>query len=752
MNRTLTLLAGSLLVAACADDPAGPQLAPLVVEDLAAEVDPMIGTGGSGNVIPGALLPYGMVRASPAGVGEHGRIAAYRYGDTALRGFTHTHLQGPGGSANGYNELLVTPFTATPDDAFVATHTSGFDHATERAEPGYYAVTLADAGVDVELTATAHAAVHRYTYPTGARGRLLVDLGVAMGAAKDAHLEQVDAHTLRGWARYDEHPALSFILQGEPTGEAILYFALTVDRDADEVGFFRRGYVNEEADGEIDGADIGAWLGFDPGDAPVTVRVGLSFIDMAQARTHLDAEVGERSFDEVRAAARATWNEALSRVKVRGGTASERRVFYTALYHSLFQPADYTEVGGRFHSATDGEHHVHDAGARRFYTDDWCMWDTYRTTHPLGTLVAPERRSDMVWSMLHAYEEGGWLPKCTWHATGYSRVMTGNPAVAIIADAYVKGLRDFDDALAWEAVDKAGQQDIANIAEDQLCGYLNLGTVPDYLTLGYVPAACDPDQAASMTLEYAYDDWATARFAEARGDLEAAGRYDARAQNWRNQWNPETGFMQARAADGSWVEPFDPDGYAKYFVESTARIFSFFVPHDVPGMIDVMGGAEATTARLDAFFDGGYLDISNEPSFHVPWLYGRTGEPDKTRARVREILATDFSDAPDGLPGNDDSGATSAWYVLAALGVYPIAPGDGVWDLTVPRFETAELWIADLDDPTVGHTVVIEAPRPPSGEETLRGITLDGVVLDAPRVDHAALLGAKTLRFELGAE
>lgn len=741
-------LASSLAVLACADDPApkSPAPTPLEIEDLAAWVDPLIGSSGSGNVIVGALVPHGMVRASPAGVGEHGRIAAYRYGDTALRGFTHTHLEGPGGSSNGYNELLLLPFAGATDALLASDHEVPFDHATEVAEPGYYAVTLA--GVRAELTATAHAAAHRYTYPADATvGRALLDLGVAMGRADDGLVEQIDARTLRGWARYQEHPLIAFTLPDEPTGEAIVYFHLTVDRDLTDVSFYRSTHRLDAPDGRVAGADTVAVVGFDPAAAPVTVRLGVSFIDMDQARANHDAELAGVPFDTVHAAARARWNAALSRVKVEGADDATRRTFYTALYHSLFQPANYTEVGGRFHSAFDGAHHVHDGGGRSFYTDDWCMWDTYRTLHPLGTLVDPEPRSDIVWSLLHGYTEGGWLPKCTWHATGYSRVMTGNPAAGVIADAFVKGARDYDADLAWAALEHTANADNDNIGQDELCGYLNLGTVPDYLRLGWVPAACDPDQAASMTLEYAYADWATARFAEARGDGDGAARYDARAGNWRNQWNPETGFMQARDADGAWVTPFDPDAYADYFVEATARIFSFFVPHDVDGLVAAMGGPAATRERLDAFFASGEFDISNQPSFHIPWLYARAGDPEATRARVVRVLDEDFSDSPDGLPGNDDAGSTSAWYALGALGLYALAPGDGVWDLTVPRFTRVTLWLPVGDD--LGRTLVIEAPRGPDGDETVTALTFDGEPLAEPRIAHARLAAGGVLRFHL---
>ncbi|MCO4763960.1 MAG: GH92 family glycosyl hydrolase [Myxococcales bacterium] len=739
---------------------------PLVVVDLAGSVDPFIGSAGSGNVIPGALVPHGMVRASPDTVDALGAIGTYHWESDKLQGFSHTHLEGPGGSNNGYGHLLVMPFATTITDALPA-HAEPYSHDDEEAEPGYYAVTLGNSKTRVELTATAHAAVHRYTFAatkSGSRaekqGHLLIDLALSNGRSDDGLIERVGKRTVRGWGGYSVHPPLGVLLSEEPTGDARVYFHVEFDRDLTASGTFKFGKAHSHGAEKIEGAGSGMWVDFDAGSAPVEVKVGVSFISMAQAKVNLEAEVGalaEPRFDTVRANARKTWNAALSRVKVEGGDAALRTTFYTALYHSLFQPADYTEVGGVFHSASDGAHHTHDARSRglgvaadpkarprRFFTDDWCMWDSYRTLHPLGTLVEPELRADIAWSMLHMYSEGGWLPKCTWNATGYSRVMTGNPAVVILADAFVKdqyggSWHDVDIDLAWKAITKALEQDNKNPGEQAFCGYLNLGTVPAYRKLGWVPGACDKTQSASMTLEYANADWAAARFAEANKDTVGQQRYDARGGNWKHHFNSKVGFMQAKDANGDWITPFDPTEYAVHFVEATSWIFTFFVPHDPAGLAAALGGEAALDAKLDGFFKAGEFDISNQPSFHIPWLYGRAGRPDKAQDKVRETLMARFGATPKGLPGNDDAGSTSAWFVLGAMGLFPLSPGDGVWELGAPLFERVTVWMPTDGEAAVGRELVIEAPGSGTKGHHVATAALRGKTLGHLRVDHSEL-------------
>lgn len=746
-----------LLLAACVpiirETPPDPELMtevpfPIDEVDLVGFVDPMIGTAGPGNVVPGALVPHGMVRASPDTRSGPNSIDAYDWGDALLEGFTHTHLEGPGGSANGYSQVLVLPQTGPividPD-----ARDTPLDHDAETARPGHYTLTLED-GTVAELTATGHAAVHRYRFPAG-EARLLLDLGHSNGRSTDGEL-LFDGDVIRGHGEYNVHPIAALLTQDDGR---TAYTRIFVHGELSVVpttgGTWRgRDPAPQLGSTEVSGAWIGGWVGW-TFDAPTTVelRMGLSLIDEDQAEANLRAEVGASSFDEVAAEAASAWNTALNRVQadVTGALAT---TFYTALYRTMMQPADYTEAGGVFAVGRSGEHVVRQAVDHRYFTDDWCLWDTFRTSHPLATLIEPELRDDIISSLLVDYEEGGWLPKCTWNATGYSRVMTGNHAVPVIADALVKGLDGFDTMLAWEAIDRAGTEEIDPLP-DGLCGYVNQGTPPDYLTLGYVPSECDPTQSASMTMEHAYDDWAAARFAEAVGRPDDAERYDLRSDNWKRHWNPAVGFVQGVDRAGNWVEPFDPaDGSdANDFVEATAWIFSFHVFHDVPGMVELFGGTDAFVARLDRFFDEGHYDPSNQPSFHIPFLYAAAGRPAGTQRRVREVLDGHYHAGEDGLPGNDDAGSTSAWAVLSMLGLYPLSPGDGVYTLTAPRLEaTVHLHPGAYD----GGAFEVRVIGDPETQRYVAGVSWNGTSLTRARIEHAALASGGVLVFTLADE
>ena len=727
-------------------------------EDLTRYVDPLIGTDGQGNSTPGAVVPHGMVRLGPDTESDLGKVEPYEYNAEKIEGFSHTAWHGPGGSANGYSHVLIQPtagaITANQDE-----YSSAFTHVGEQASPGYYAVTLTDHDIRVELTATGHAGIHRYTFHQGADpARVLIDLGHSLSDSKGGQVDIVDDHTIRGHGYYNVHSIIDLVLNasGGHSADSRVYFHAEFGTPFSGYGTWQgRGSSAEASPGSASAE--GPWIGayaelVTAPDEVVEVRVGISLISTDQAQANLEAEIGTLSFEEVRDAAEAAWNCHLNRVPVVGGSEAERTMFYTGLYHTLMQPADHTETGGVFFSAADqlGAVTTLDRG-RRFYTDDWCAWDTFRTSRPLATLVEPRTVSDVVASYLHLYSEGGWLPKCTWQAAGYSRVMIGNHGVAIVADALFKGFDDYDLETAWAALYKSATDDNLEESPDALCGYANLGTPPEYIENGFVSHDCDGTQGASMTLEYAYNDWCIAQVAERLGRPEQEAAFRDRAQYYRNHWNPAYGFMQGRWRDGSWVEPFDPANWndgSNDFCEATSWIYSWFVPHDVPGLIALMGGAQAFLARLDQFFAEGQFDVSNEPSFHIPFLYNYAGKPEKAQALIREILARDFNDGPNGLPGNDDAGATSAWYVFAALGLYPVAPGDGIYQIVSPVFERVTLEL----DPAVydGERFVIEAAGASAENKYIISATLNGSALDRTWITHDEVVAGGTLVLELG--
>lgn len=742
-SHCLSAKARAAALAFCPDGP-----------DLAALVDPMIGSGSGGDLTPAVRVPHGMMKVGPDNTASLDDVAAYRYEHDFIKGFTHDNLLGPGGSRNGYSQILILPLVGALD---ATTPGSKYSHDRESAEVGRYAVTLDDFGVDVELTATAHAAIHRYTFPKTDAAKILFDVGHSLGQSIGGHVEVVGDHTLQGFGTYVVHPAVKVLVKSDAkTAEATTYFVADTD-----VPFSSFGTTTTNTSGKVtvtegarqtDGANRGVYVGLATGQGQVVeVRVGISRISVDQARKNLEAELSGKSFDDVRTEARAKWNCLLRRVQVEGGTGEQQTLLYTGLFNTLSEPTDYTESGGSFFSATAGDGRVVTWKDRDFYADDWCAWDTFRTSRPLGTLIEPERVDDIVSSYLHIYEEGGWLPKCSWNAGGYSRVMIGNHAVSIIADAMAKSHTCFDASVAWDAVEKAGtQEDTANVLPG-LCGYFNLGTPPEYVEHGYVSQECDADQSASMTLEYAYDDWCTSRIAKLLGKAQAEQEFATRAGNFRNLWDASTGLMRPKMADGSWASPFDPttDNLSNGFTEANAWIYTWFVPHDVPALIDLMGGPDAFVQKLDTFFDS-YFDPSNEPSFHTPYLYNFAGRPDKTEERVHTVLTTRYAATPGGLPGNDDSGATSAWYVLGALGIYPMAPGDGVYQLTLPLFSRVTL--ARSAEEGAAAPFVIEVKNAAPDAIYIQSAMLDGKPLDLPELRHADIVRGGTLEIVAGTQ
>jgi len=537
-------------------------------------------------------------------------------------------------------------------------------------------------------------------------------------------------------------------------GRSTVYFHAVFNKPFPSHGTWKKTggttVVRDDSTAES-GPWIGAWANFttQPGEA-VEVTVGISLVGVEQARRNLEAEMLGKSFDEVHREARSAWNCYLNRIRVEGGSEVDKTIFYTALYHTLFQPADYTESGGVFFSGADGQGAIFKWEGRRFYSDDWCAWDTFRTSRPLATIVEPETVNDVVASYLHLYQQGGWLPKCTWHATSYSRVMIGNHAVSIIADAFTKGFDGYDLETAWEALYKSATEDNAEEISNGLCGWFNLGTPPDYLENGYVSHECDKSQSASMTLEYAYDDWCIAQVAKGLGKPELYETFLKRAGNYRNHWNPDTGFMQGRMRDGSWMVPFEPTDKSNLndFCEASSWIYTWFVPHDVSGLIELLGGEAQFISKLDRFFDEGHFDSSNEPSFHTPYLYNYAGAPARTQELVRSVLRSEFSAGPSGLPGNDDAGAMSAWYVLGAMGIYPVAPGDGVYQLSSPMFERISISL----DPEVyrGNIFVIEAVNNSAENVYIQSATLDGQPLNRSWITHEELVRGGTLALVMG--
>ncbi len=506
----------------------------------------------------------------------------------------------------------------------------------------------------------------------------------------------------------------------------------------DELGEIHEG--SREATGDR----IGAFLGYETiKDEGVEVRIGISHVSIDQARKNLEKEIPEWNFHAVMEETKLVWDQLLKRIVVEGGSHEDMTKFYTALYHAFTTPTDYTEDGQYYYNA-GGIKNVFPAQGRHFYCDDWCTWDTFRSTHPLQNIVEPERRSDVVWSYIQMYRHADCLPNCPGLQSGCSMQMNSNHAVAVINDIYKKEYRNFDAVKALEAMKK---QALTNPTGDSAMS-------AEYIRLGYVAFEYDngvrEKASASITLECAYDDWCIAQMAKALGEEEDYQYFMKRSRNYKNLFDPETGFIRPRHRDGSWKTPFDPasrQGNSNGFTESNAWQMTWFVPHDLQGLFELMGGHEKVIKKLDAYFAEGLHNPGNEPGFINPFLYNFAGAPWKSQKEVRKILKTAYGSGPDGLPGNDDSGALSAWYALAAAGLYPVTPGSTKYVLTSPLFEKVT-----IDNGAQKRPFVISAKNTSDENCYIQSATLNGKMLENPWIDHADIMSGGTLILKMGKE
>ncbi|GAB2591630.1 GH92 family glycosyl hydrolase [Dyella jejuensis] len=726
----------------------------------AADVDPRIGTGGDGHVFPGATVPFGMIQLSPDTAMPDFKhaykwAAGYQYGDPTIMGFSHTHFSGSGHSDLG--DVLVMPIAGDvkldPGDEKIpgSGYRSRFDHATEVEHPGYYAVTLSDYSVRAELTASRRVGWHRYTFPVGKPAHLLLDLRPSIydypGKVLWSNLQvQADGtvtgcRTTRGWAPGRE---LCFAMRfNQPLRSRELYNRET---DVAYKGFKGPGNQPEDANAQNGRALVGV---FDFGalTQPLLVKVAISPVSQANAVANLDQDGEGWNFDAQRSAAAAAWNRALSPIDVEG-SQTLRTQFYTALYHAMIAPNLSMDVNGEYRGP---DHQVHKAEGFDFYSS-WSMWDVYRAQQPLLILLHPNHVTAFVRSMIAAQQASpfGMLP--VWAYQGLETwCMTGYHAVAIIADAYIKGIRGFDADAAMKAMVSTAT-------------YGDYGDLADYMKLGYVPIDKEVE-GGSKTQEYAYDDWAIAQMAKALGKHDIYATFEKRASNWRNVWDPNTGFMRARLSTGQFRVPFDPAsaGYGDDYTEANAWQYSWYVPQDVAGLITAMGGDQAFTHKLDALFDAkvdpaifknveditgliGWYAHGNEPSHHIAYLYDYAGEPWKTQQRLKQIMDNEYGPGPAGLIGNDDLGQMSAWYIFTALGFYPVTPASDEYAIGRPFVPRAAIHLGN------GHTFTITASPLDGAHPYVGAVTLNGKPLERVYLKHADILAGGELHFTMQAQ
>jgi predicted alpha-1,2-mannosidase len=648
-------------------------------------VDTRIGTAGGGNTFPGATLPFGMVQWSPDTTNE----AWYFYRQKAILGFSMTHISGAGCSLYGdFGVLPVSGELAESPGKNFAPYAPAFDHAREEAHPGYYEITLAS-GVRVELTTAERAGIARFTFPAGTPARLLVNAGSSANIdASEIALSGGDAFA--GSANAGHFCGSDSHYKIYAAGRFNKPFAKTGTWQDDSVQ--RNGKTAH-------GKKSGVWLDFG-NTREVLLKVGVSFVSEDGARNNLAKEIPGWDFDAVHARAKATWSQFLDRFAADGGTEDQRKIFYTGVYHSFLSPNMFSDADGRY-IGFDGKVHAV-AGKQRAQYANFSDWDIYRNTVQLQALLEPERASDMMQSLVNDAEQGGQLPR--WEAANdVTYVMNGDSPVPVIASSYAFGARNFDAEAALKWMVKAATGTNGNKEREYLA---------DYLKLGYVPVDKDAS-AVSRTLEYASDDFAISQLAKALGHEEIATRFLKQSENWKSLLDPETKWIRPRNGDGTWLKGFDAEkslpkrgnvpvptdqmGYE----EGNTYQYSFMIPFDYPALFDAMGGVDKVTPRLDHFFEKlrcwgqPCYNIENEPDFVVPYAYAWAGQPWKTQEVVTRIAKETFKTTPEGIPGNDDLGATSGVYVWDALGMYPAVPGVGGVVLGTPMFTKATLRLAN---------------------------------------------------------
>ncbi len=678
-------------ISALPDKQTEPPLAKLYDGSLADLVNPFLGTGGIGfgvgSVYPGATAPFGMVKISPDTASQERGLgfqhcAGYFYDDTEIFGFSHIHVYGTG--VPDYGNLLVMPVTGpiTPERIQEKGYRSKFRHSTEKASPGYYTVELDRWKVKAELTATTRTAHHRYTYSDGVKERQLLlrlDHALPGGKVADAEVIVKSDKEVEGWLHSKGAISNRF-------GGFKLYFVLR-SRESFQAGTWKNKKIYPKEKKQT-GASIGAWLTFGPGKKPVEIQVGLSFVSVEGARRNLESEQKKWDFEATHKATRDAWEKMLSVVKVAGGTERQRRIFYTSLYHSLQMPTILMDVDGSYRGF---DLKVHKAKGFIYYSD-FSLWDTYRTLHPLLVLLYPKIQRDMVHSLLAMAREGGELPR--WPlATGYTSTMVGASADIVIADSYVKGIRDFHVEEAYKAMRRLAMRPPPPGSK-----FGGRGGIEHYVKKGYV-SADQGSGSASVTLEYAYNDYAIAQLAKVLGKEGDYKLFMKRSTNYKNIWDSKTKFFRGKKSDGTWLEGFTDQRWTKDYVEGTAWQYLWFVPHDTTGLVALFGGKDELLKKLDRFFRMTELEHkqpnslnlrvyywhSNEPDIHTATLYQQLGRPADSQHWIRWIMKNYYKDAPDGLAGNDDSGTLSAWYVFNAMGLYPI-PSQDIYLLTSPIF------------------------------------------------------------------
>ena len=705
-------------------------------QNLTRYVDPFIGSGGHGHVFVGASVPFGAVQLGPNNIYKGWDwCSGYHYSDSLIIGFSHLHLSGTG--IGDLADVLVMPVTGKvlldrgrqefPHNGYLTT----FKHKNEVARAGYYSVKL-DNGVAVELTATERVGFHQYQFPSGKDAHIIIDLKEGINdKSTDTYIEQVDDFTLKGyrfssgWAKKQQ-----------------VFFAVKTSKPIRNLALYNEG--NSQSGGKAQGNSVKGVLEFEQGNF-VQLKVGISPVSADNALANIEAEIPDWNFKNVAKQADQKWNKELSRIDIETSSTKDKRIFYTAIFHSLIHPSLFNDHDRQYQGA-DQKNHAN-PGYNTYSV--FSTWDTYRAEHPLFTLIAPNRVNDFVNSMLAIFDEQGYLP--IWHLNGYETgTMVGISSLQIIAEAYIKGFRGFDGKRAFAAMKATAMSDLRGL---------------DYVQK-FQPITSDKNKnrPVAQALELAIGDASIALMAKAMGNTQDYEYFKKRAANYHLYYDSESGFFRGKMSDGSWNPVFDPikstRPWASDYAEGNAWQYLWLVPQDVPGLISLLGGEKSFSEKLDIFFslkgepgDEALVDLTgiigqyahgNEPSHHIAYLYNYAGQQWKTAEKVRYIMHEFYNDQPDGVIGNEDCGQMSAWYILSSLGFYPVLPASGIYALGSPLFNKATLKLED------GKKFTIETTHNSDKDIYIQKVELNGKEYKRSYIRHQDIVAGGTLHITMG--
>ena len=714
-----------------------------IIGEYSELVDPFIGTDFHGHTHPSAILPFGMVQLGPdTRLDGWDGCSGFHYSDSVIYGFTHTHLSGTG--VSDYGDILIMPFSNYDNDFSKNKIASKFNHNTAIAKPGYFAVYLEDNKVNVHLTVSERTGFHKYIYDNPEEKFILFDL---------EHRDEV----LESYLKPISNTRFVGLRRSKSWAEdQILYFAMEFSEPVSIVDFESDIIIDDEIICQKDivenfeNAAISSYVGKNNRlvfkvdsdiNNEVFVKIALSATGEEGAIKNLESEITDWDFEKVKTEAKNIWDKELSKIQIEGGKKEDQIAFYSALYHVYSAPNIYSDVDGKYRGT---DLNVHDNPQHDTYTV-FSLWDTYRATHPLYTIIQQERSLDFIKTFLNHYKNGGVLPM--WELSANETMcMIGYHSVPVIVDAYFKGIKDFDLELALEAM--------ISVAKTNELGK------KEFEKYGYIPLDLE-HESVSKALEYAYDDWCIAMFAKDLAKQEVYEEFIERAQYYKNVFNPKNGFMQAKL-NAAWQEPFEPKEVNFNFTEANSWQYSFYVPQDIIGFIELHGGNENFSKKLDQMFEAesktsgnqqvditgliGQYAHGNEPSHHAAYLYNYSAQPWKTQAMARKIMSELYTSKPDGLCGNEDCGQMSAWYVFSAMGFYPVNPANGVYDLGSPIFDKATIQLEN------GYNFEIIAHNNSEKNIYLKEVKLNGKKYTKSYILHQDIMKGGKLEFFMDSE